>query len=126
MHSSIRRLLLAAVLTLVSASCVNAHDQPSAHTYWNENFRGDQIDDINRAWAAIRAEFDLDVELRECLISYGRGQSGPATIHFTVSPRVIETEAGPRLEPLRYFIANVDAERVQVFREGEGELVTPR
>ena len=124
-HLSTRNLLLAA-LVFVGAGCTYAHAQPSATTYWNENFRGDQIDDISRAWAAIRAEFDLDVDLRECLISYAGGRGGVATIHFTVRPRVMETESGPRLEPPRHFIANIDTDRVQVFRDGEGELVTPR
>jgi hypothetical protein len=127
MHSAVlwKRATVAVLLSWTSASCANAHAQPTA-TYWHESFRGDQVDDINRAWTAIRAEFRLDANLRDCLIGYARGPNGVATVHFAINPRVVETTTGRRLGPVLYFIANVDAERVHVFQEGEGEVVIPQ
>ena len=84
------------------------------------------MDDIVRAWGAVRAELNVDASLRDCLISYSGGRGGVATVHFTVSPPISNEAAGQQVIEPKYYVVNIQGDRIHVFPEGQGEVVNPR
>ncbi|MEZ5959462.1 MAG: hypothetical protein R3C30_03415 [Hyphomonadaceae bacterium] len=105
---------------MVGSAAAGTEGRP---VFWNHHFRGDQLDDIIRAWDAVRREFDLTQGLRGVLVSYAG--SPLATIAFTLPPEIEEIEGVQRVGRPRHFIVNVEGDRIYVFPEGQGDLVVP-
>lgn len=110
------------MLWLFGGGCASAQST-SRPLDWHAYFSGEQIDDIVRAWMALRTEHNVAQSLRDCAISYSGGRGRVATIHFLVRPVITTTAEGHAVGPTRNFVVNVQGDNVHVFPEGQGEIV---